>query len=301
MRTFFVSPEDEGKRADRFIMGKCDGLSFPLLSKAFRKRDVKVNGIRIKENYVLSAGDRVELYLPDEVFRESENIIIPVIYEDDNILIVNKPQSVPVEDEKGPSVVKLLKNAKSADKALPDFPALCHRLDRNTGGLLLLAKNKKALDILFDKFKSREIKKTYRCVVIGCPSNSYAELKAFLIKNPENSLVKIYNKKVQGSVEIQTNYRLVETNGDLSLLEVELVTGRTHQIRAHLAFAGYPVLGDGKYGKNITNKQYGFKKQLLWSTSLKFEFKTDASILNYLNGKSVSLPAKSLNEILRKF
>lgn len=301
MRTFFVSPEDEGKRADRFIMGKCDYLSFPLLSKAFRKRDVKVNGIRIKENYVLSAGDRVELYLPDEAFKESKNINIPVIYEDDNILIVNKPQSVPVEDEKGSSVVKLLKNAKSTGKALPDFPALCHRLDRNTGGLLLLAKNKKALDILFDKFKSREIKKTYRCVVIGYPSNSYAELKAFLIKNPENSLVKIYNKKVQGSVEIQTNYRLVETNGDLSLLEVELVTGRTHQIRAHLAFAGYPVLGDGKYGKNITNKQYGFKKQLLWSTSLKFDFKTDASILNYLNGKSVSLPAKSLNEILRKF
>ena len=161
-----------------------------------------------------------------------------------------------------------------------------------------MAKNQQVLEIIFEKFKSREIKKTYRCIIIGCPEKPFAELNAFLVKNPENSLVKIYNKKVPGSVPIQTNYRVVETNGSLSLLEVELVTGRTHQIRAHMAFAGFPVLGDGKYGKNSINRKYGFKKQLLQSTCLEFPFTTDASILNYLKGKSFTLPVKSLEEII---
>lgn len=298
MRAFLVSANSHGKRADRFIMGELDGLSFPLLLKTFRKRDVKVNGNRIKENYILSAGDRVEVYLPEDMLNKSKNNNIPVIYEDDNILIVNKPQNIPVQDEKGISVEKLLKSAESTGAASTAFPALCHRLDRNTGGLLLLAKNQKAREILFDKFKTREIKKMYRCVVVGHPDKSYAELKAFLLKKPESSTVKIYNERTPGSVTIQTNYRVVETNSRLSLLEIELVTGRTHQIRAHMAYEGYPVLGDGKYGESNFNRQYGYKKQLLWSTCLEFAFKTDASSLNYLRGKSFLLPVKSLNEIL---
>jgi 23S rRNA pseudouridine955/2504/2580 synthase len=298
MRTFIVSGKDAGKRVDRFIMGELDGLLYPLLLKTFRKRDVKVNGSRVKGNYILSAGERVEIYLSDDILNKNKNVNIPVVYEDDNILIVDKPKDIPVQDEKDVSIEKLLRAAKPSDTASNDFPALCHRLDRNTSGLLLLAKNQQVLEIIFEKFKSREIKKTYRCVVIGCPEKPFAELNAFLVKNPDNSLVKIYNKKVPGSVPIQTNYRVVETNGSLSLLEVELVTGRTHQIRAHMAFAGFPVLGDGKYGKNSINRKYGFKKQLLQSTCLEFPFTTDASILNYLKGKSFTLPVKSLEEII---
>lgn len=301
MRTFTVSNEDQGKRVDRYIQKKVPELSFPLLSKLFRKRDVKVNGQRVKENYIVAAGDRVDLYMPADLDHRSPiGIEIPVIYEDSNILVVNKPQGIPVQDATGISVEKILKSTIPAccSSAVGAFPALCHRLDRNTGGLLLLAKNQNALDIILEKFKNREIHKKYHCVVYGCPKKPYGRLEAFLVKNPEKSLVKIYPERVPGSVSIQTNYRILETTGELSLLEVELITGRTHQIRAHLARIGHPVLGDGKYGTNSINRNYSVKHQLLWSTSLQFDFNTDAGALNYLKGKTITLPGGCISEIL---
>lgn len=302
MRTFIADSENNGQRVDRFIQKKLPQLPFPLLQKTFRKRDVKVNGIRVKQNHIIFAGDKVELYLPDNVLEpRPEDLVIPIIYEDQNIVIVNKPRGIAVISVPEPSVEKYLAQLytnSGKDALQKGFPSPCHRLDRNTGGLLLFAKNRAALDILIDKFKSREIEKRYICVVYGCPKKPYMELEGYLIKDSENSIVKIYDKKIAGAVQINTNCRLLETTGELSLLEVELITGRTHQIRAHLAHIGYPVLGDGKYGKNAINRKYGFKRQLLCSTGMTFSFSTDASILNYLNGMSFSLPYKSLNEIL---
>jgi 23S rRNA pseudouridine955/2504/2580 synthase len=298
MRVFVVGKKDQGKRIDRYLQNELPELPFPLLAKTFRKRDVKVNGTRVKDNHILMADDRVELYLSDEFLNApDQKLNIPVVFEDANILLVNKPQGIPVQDDKGPSVEKEMQAVYSG--ALPEgFPALCHRLDRNTGGLLLLAKNQEALGILLEKFKEREICKLYRCVVCGCPEKPYDRLKAFLVKESENSLVKIYNRKVQGSLPIQTNYRVLESDGELTLLEVELVTGRTHQVRAHLAFLGFPVLGDGKYGLNAMNRKHGVKRQLLWSTGIRFCFARDASVLSYLKGKAVSLPERSLSEML---
>ncbi|NLM28586.1 MAG: RluA family pseudouridine synthase [Clostridiaceae bacterium] len=303
MRTFIADSGNNGQRVDRFIQKKLPQLPFPLLAKTFRKRDVKVNGIRVKQNHIIYAGDRVELYLPDDVLESRpENLTIPIIYEDRNIAIVNKPSGIAVISAAEPSVEKYLAQLYSGsgiDTLQKGFPSPCHRLDRNTGGLVLFAKNQVSLEILIDKFKNREIEKKYICVVYGCPEKPYMELESFLIKDPENSYVKIYDKKRAGAVKIKTNYRLLETTGELSLLEVRPITGRTHQIRAHLAHIGYPVLGDGKYGKNAINRKYGFKRQLLWSTGLTFSFSRDASVLNYLNGKSFSLPHSSLNEILK--
>ena len=302
MRVLYVNEKNANKRIDRYLSAVMPEVPFSLIQKTFRKKDGKVNGIRVKQDYVAAPGDRIELYIADALLDESvqrnadrQDKGFEPVYEDENILIVNKKQGIPVHPDKDQSsgtlidnVRKYLKEKSSPEAAISPFqPMLCHRLDRNTGGLVLIAKNQESLDILREKIETREISKFYQCLVKGKPARDSANLKAFLFKDESKSRVYISSNRTPGSLEIITKYRVVSYNPglDISKLEVELVTGRTHQIRAHLAHIGHPVIGDGKYGSNAVNRPLGAKYQALWAYKLDFDFK-DAGQLNYLKGRA---------------
>ena len=169
-------------------------------------------------------------------------------------------------------------------------PALANRIDRNTGGIVIAAKNAQALKILNEKIKNREFRKMYLCVVVGYLKKKSGILESYMLKNEKKNRVFVYDHPVEGAKTAKTGYKVLAESNGLSLLEVELFTGRTHQIRAHMASIGHPLLGDGKYGTNAVNKKYGgYKKQFLYSYKLDFDFKTDSGILSNLNGKSFTV------------
>ncbi len=250
-------------------------LGFYRVQKIIKNRSVKINGVRVGVDMNVNTGDVIYVYLPD---REKDSI--EVVYRDENILVVNKNSGIEVE---GPdSLTERINNILTDAVAVP-----VHRLDRNTMGLVVYALNKTAEKELLESFKIREIDKTYNCIVVGTPKQHSAKLKAFLFKDSKKSLVYISNTQKQGYLPIETHYQVLKTMGELSLLEVKLVTGRTHQIRAHLAFLKTPILGDGKYGYNKVNRRYRVKTQLLCCTKITFHFKQGT--LKYLDGKSVVL------------
>jgi 23S rRNA pseudouridine955/2504/2580 synthase len=276
------------------------------MQKAFKKRDVKVNGTRVGQDFVLSAGDKLEIYIVDEIL-ESRNVAdvtkadsgIKIVYEDENVLIVNKEQGVPVHPDRNQAENTLIdmvrkyicskENYKSVKN--DDFlPSLCHRLDQNTGGLVIIAKNRKTLDIITKSMSSGEIRKYYQCLVKGRMEEKSAQRRAYLTKDENKSRVFVNDVKSPGALEIITGYRVLDymKDIDVSLLEVDLRTGRTHQIRAHLAHLGHPVIGDGKYGTNAINRPLGLKKQALWACKLKFDL-SDAGRLSYLIGAEFSV------------
>ena len=244
----------------------------------------------------------MEAYINDEFFVSkqpkydflSAPARLDIVYEDENILLADKKQGLLVHPDKNEYNDTLIARIQHYlyDKGEYDpeaensfRPALANRIDRNTGGIVIAAKNAEALKILCDKIKYREIEKKYLAVIHGTPKKKTALLEGFLEKNEDKNKVYLKNRKTDDSLTIKTKYTLLESKNELSLIEVELLTGRTHQIRAHMASIGHPLLGDGKYGKLAADKRLGFDKQALYSYSLKFDFKTDAGILNYLCGK----------------
>ena len=286
MQKLIVDKKFDNKKVSDYLFSKFNGLTKNTLYKAFRKKDIRINNVKISEDSIIHLNDEITVYIIDDLLFKKFNI--EKVYEDENILIVNKPNNIEVVGND--SLTSILEKEYT-------YIAPCHRLDRNTTGLLLFAKNEKALSILLDKFRNKEIEKHYLAKVYGIPCKTSQNLVAYLFKDNKKSMVYISDVPKKGYVKIKTSFTLLEANKkeNYSLLDVELHTGKTHQIRAHLAHIGLPIIGDGKYGINKVNKKFGSKTQELHSYKLKFNFTTDAGILNYLKGKTFQQLGTGLN------
>ena len=305
MKEFTITQNDAGQRLDRWLAKAVPLLPASLAQKYIRLKRIKLNGKRAERDTRLTAGDTLQLYINDEFFDtpKEENAYLTVaapklhiVYEDENLLLVDKKPGQAVHPHDGAEYGKTLidhiqaylyANREWRPREEHAFaPALCNRIDRNTGGIVIAAKNAEALRILNQKIKDRELEKYYLCVVHGRMTPSNGRLEDFLSKDEAKNQVTVHRSPVPGGRTAVTLYRTLAVRNGLSLMECELITGRTHQIRAQFAAAGHPLLGDGKYGKARENKKFDRKFQALYSYKLTFSFSTDAGVLNHLNGRS---------------
>ena len=313
MQEFTITKNDAGQRLDRWLGKALPLLPAPLAQKYIRLKRVKVNGKGSQRDYRLSAGDLLQLYINDEFFdkpREDNAFLsvfkpqLDIVYEDENIMVCNKRPGLLCHPDEHEYVSTLITHIQAYLYQKKEWsprwensftPALCNRIDRNTGGLVIAAKTAEALRILNDKIKNREISKFYLAAAVGKMTPPQGELKGFLLKDEGKKQVAVYKKPVPGGKSAHTRYKTLEFRKGLSLVECELLTGRTHQIRAQFADAGHPLLGDGKYGRRADNAKTDRKGQALWSYKLRFDFPTDAGALEYLKGKTLEVPRENID------
>lgn len=302
-KQLIIGKNDAGQRLDKFLTKTYPNLPQSMLYKSIRKKDIKVNGKRCEIATRLQEGDELSLFLKEEFFQTVEKaydflkapLKLTILYEDENLLLVDKKPGLIVHPDERYHFDSLIarihhylydKGEYKPKEENSFAPALVNRIDRNTGGIVITAKNAEALRILNEKMKHREMEKRYLCLVNGILKEKEALLEDYLEKNENQNRVYISKHQKEGAKTIRTEYRVLEERGNYSLLDVNLLTGRTHQIRAHLAHLGHPLLGDGKYGTNQINKKLNFPYQALYSYQLTFDFTTDAGCLEYLNGKT---------------
>ena len=301
MKSFVIKENDADQRLDKFVLKMASNLSPSLMYKYLRKKAIKVNGKRAEGNLRLQKGDLVELYINDEFFAEKSSDFrkigyapkLSIVYEDENLMLVDKKAGVPVHaDDHGARdtlinqvLLYLYEKGEYDPKESQSFtPALCNRLDRNTGGIVIVAKNAAAGRALYEIVKYRQVEKRYLTLALGKMPQREQTLKAYLKKDSKENKVRVIDQPQEGYKEILTRYRVLKEGKGVSLLEIELITGRTHQIRAHLAHIGHPVAGDLKYGIGEQNRALPFRHQALYAYSLEFKL-PEEHFLSYLNGK----------------
>ena len=302
MKRFVIQENDAGKRLDKFILKVASGLNSSLMYKFIRKKHIKVNGKRSDISYKLVVNDIVEMYINDEFFIEKDSDFmkisydpkLSVIYEDENLILIDKKPGVIVhsddKEQRDTLINQVLlylyrKGEYDPEKEKSFTPSLCNRLDKNTGGIVIVAKNAMSQRELYDIIKHRKIKKLYLAAVFGKFERKSDTLTAFLKKDDKQNFVFVRDIPFDDAKKIVTKYRVVSTRDNYSLLEIELVTGRTHQIRAHMAHIGHPVLGDCKYGRLKNNKILPFRHQALYSYSLQFDLGDEENMFEYINNK----------------
>ncbi len=287
-----VPREKDGLMLSRLLTQEAADVPQWAIREAIKKRDVRIDGVRINGDVRVSEGQEIRVFWPKSVVAPKEKRRLPhpeIIYEDEYVLLINKPQGLEAQNEDHPlegdsALTRTLAHLK--EKGEPtDGLKLCHRLDVQTGGLLLFTKDEPSYESAYQAFTERTFRKFYTCVVKGCPAQRETVMRAYLRKDAQLARVVVTDYPARGAQEIVTAYRVTDV-GAHARLEVELITGRTHQIRAHLAHIGHPILGDDKYGDRMLNRQLGLKRQQLWATTLEFHAQ---GALSYLNGQRFSV------------